>query len=93
MTLPLSAEIHGLSRAYVRHFTTTVIHYDLMADEQDLFEYQWDQGNLHHLLIESPHGVTPELCDRLKEDQPKFLCRTPGTDANGKSHDDLPGCR
>jgi len=41
-----------------------------MAEEE--IEFEWDEINLRKLL-DAGRGITPALCDKLKENSPKFF--------------------
>jgi hypothetical protein len=49
---------------------------------EELDRFEWDDDNLRHVLQESPHGITPVLCETLKNDRPKMF---PNTARPGRS--------
>lgn len=44
-----------------------------MSDDLELAEFEWDTANVRHILIDSPHGITPERCNRLRDDAPRIF--------------------
>jgi len=35
--------------------------------------FDWDADNLRHVLIESSHGVTPDLVEEIADGAPRFV--------------------
>ena len=36
-------------------------------------EFEWDDANLYHTLVEAPKGITPALLEVIKGNTPKFF--------------------
>jgi hypothetical protein len=41
--------------------------------DRELAAFEWDESNLYHMLVESPHGLGPDLCEEIKDDSPKLI--------------------
>lgn len=42
----------------------------------DELQFEWDERNIRHMMLESPRGITPDLVERLKDNEPKFFRET-----------------
>ena len=40
-------------------------------------DFQWDEDNLRHVLVESPRGVTPRLLSEIADGAPKLFQNSP----------------
>jgi hypothetical protein len=72
------------ARRYVRVYTAaqrvistsivvtrpSVIHWAQAVNE---LQFEWDEHNLQHVMIESPHGITPALLEGMRTQNPQFF--------------------
>lgn len=44
-----------------------------MPEGLELVDFEWDSGNLRHILSDSPHGLTPALCHQIRDGMPRIF--------------------
>ena len=46
-------------------------------------ELEWDERNLHHALVDRPHGLTPQIAAEVASGSPKWFLNSPGEGRSG----------